>query len=475
MKKFSILIVFGFIIVHISFSQTEFSAFNATGGGYSTTYLSDYQTLGVNPANLGWKRKDQNISLGLLEFGTSVYSESLTRNQITNDLFDNSLILALEDKQKAAELFIGARLVGMISITHLGLSYQDEKIGGFAFNIRERIYWHSIFNENASSFLFLGFRDPYFDQKEIDDMGDTISAIANNMDFASSIYEGSDINFLHIREFNFGYGRKLYTMDEDIVLYGGVNFKYVQAYAGMQYYQFAEGNAVGFSALSPAYSIDYDTYTPSEMDVNGLKKSGVGFGFDIGTTVELYGKAKIGLALNDLGSINWDGNVYEGVDVRLFKIKTGGLDNYNFFEEGEMISVDEDPAGDDEWRGLANKRLGLPTNFRAGGSYRFNESVEVGTDLYVPVGGKVPGSYESPVLGLGVHYNPTSRIGLSTGLVTGGKIGTNVPFGISLFPVLNEFSSWEIGLAVRDITVLMSNKNPTVSSCFGFLRFSFGQ
>ncbi|MFU8843690.1 MAG: DUF5723 family protein [Bacteroidales bacterium] len=464
-----------FLGLQVSYSQIELSAFNATGGGYATTYLSDYQTLGVNPANLGWKRKDQTINFGLLEFCGSVYSESLKRNEIINDLFDSSLEFTLEDKQKAAELFISARLIGMISLTHLGASYQDEKIGGFGFNIRERIYWHSIFNENAASFLFLGYRDPYFDQKELNDEGDTIAAIATNMDFASGIYEGSDINFIHIREFNFGYGRELFMLDDGIVFYGGINLKYIQAYAGMQYYQFARGEAVGFSALSPAYDIDYDTYTPSAMDVNGLKKSGTGFGMDLGTTILFYEKTKIGLAFNDLGSINWEGNVYEGVDVRLFKMKTGGLDNYNIFEEGEVISVDEDPAGDDEWRGLPNKRLRLPASFRAGASHRFSEFIEVGTDLLFPVGDKVPGSFETPVFGLGVHYNPVRRVDLSIGVVTGGKFGTNVPFGISFFPVFNENASWEIGFAVRDISVLLINKNPTVSSCFGFLRFGFGK
>jgi hypothetical protein len=475
MKILTILITSGLIVFQAAYSQTEISSFNATGGGYATTFLSDYQTLGVNPANLGWKRKDQTINFGLLEFCGSVYSESLKRNEIINDLFSSSVEFTLEDKQKAAELFIGARLIGMISLTHLGASYQDEKIGGIGFNIRERIYWHSIFNDNAASFLFLGYRDPYFDQKEVNDEGDTISAIATNMAFASGIYEGSDVNFFHIREFNFGYGRELFNLDEDIVWYGGLNFKYIQGYAGMQYYQFTRGDAVGFSALSPAYDIDYDTYTPSAMEENGLRKSGTGFGIDLGTTVQLYDKTKIGLAFNDLGRIKWDGNVYEGTDVRLFKIRTGGMDNYNIFDEGEIISVDEDPAGDDEWRGLEYKRVRLPAKLRAGASHRFNEFIEVGTDLLFPVGDKVPGSFESPIFGLGIHYNPVRRVDLSIGVVTGGKFGTNVPVGISLFPLFNEHVSWEIGLAVRDISVLVVNKNPTVSICFGFLRFGFGK
>jgi hypothetical protein len=50
-SSFIIVLLFG---LTAGFAQTDINSFNAVGGGYSTTYLSDYQCLGINLANPGW-------------------------------------------------------------------------------------------------------------------------------------------------------------------------------------------------------------------------------------------------------------------------------------------------------------------------------------------------------------------------------------------------------------------------------------
>lgn len=100
--------------------------------------------------------------------------------------------------------------------------------------------------------------------------------------------------------------------------------------------------------------------------------------------------------------------------------------------------------------------------------------IEVGADIYVPLGEKVPGVYEAPVFGVGAKYDPANWVQLSLGVVSGGKFGTNVPFGVLFYPVKKETNTWEIGFSVRDLTSYFKSDNPTVSIAFGFLRFSFG-
>jgi len=63
----------------------------------------------------------------------------------------------------------------------------------------------------------------------------------------------------------------------------------------------------------------------------------------------------------------------------------------------------------------------------------------------------------------------------SIGVVTGGATGTKIPVGISFLPFNNNSFSWELGLAIQDITSYFSQNNPTVSVAVGLLRFSFGQ
>jgi hypothetical protein len=45
------------------YAQTDINSFNAVGGGFSTTYLNDYQCLGINPANLGWTKHSTTSNL----------------------------------------------------------------------------------------------------------------------------------------------------------------------------------------------------------------------------------------------------------------------------------------------------------------------------------------------------------------------------------------------------------------------------
>lgn len=472
MKKILLSCILIIFSSGILLSQTEISAFNATGGGYHTTFLSDYQCLGVNPANLGWTHNDHKMNLGFFEFAGSIYSEPLTKKQVMNDLFDGSFELSMDEKYDAAEQFTDARLLGIGSLMYAGFSYQDEKIGGIAFNVRERLLWNSVFNEYAARFLFLGYNDPYFDSVAYDD-GKRIG-ISTNPRYASDVYEGTDLHFLHTREFSLGYGREIINIDDDIVWYGGIGLKYILGYAGLQYYQQVSGDLLGFSALSPAYGVDYGEDTPSEVEGSGLKKVGSGFGFDIGTTFK-YKDLKVGLAVNDIGSINWNGDVYEGYDVKVYSIETDGIDSYNLFEEGELIGTDNAPDDPNQWLGLKDKKAKLPMNLRGGVSYDILSDLQVGADIYVPLAEGVPGVYEAPVFGLGARYNPSPGVQLSLGVVTGGKFGTNVPFGVTFIPVNNDDRTWTLGIATRDLMTLFTNNDPTLSICFGFLRFSFGQ
>jgi len=59
--------------------------------------------------------------------------------------------------------------------------------------------------------------------------------------------------------------------------------------------------------------------------------------------------------------------------------------------------------------------------------------------------------------------------------VTGGNTGTDVPMGISFFPFSNKSFTWEIGLAVHDVTTYFNQNKPTVSVALGIMRFSFGE
>ena len=488
MKRIIPLLLLTFSFCFIT-AQTEISSFNYTGAGYSTASINDYQSLGINPANLGWTRNDHKMNLGFFEFAGSIFSEALTKNQIQNDLFNSSFVLGNAGKADAADAFTDTKNFATGAVMYAGFSYQDEKIGGFAFNIRDRFVWHNILNESAANFLFLGYNDPYFNTYEFDTIRDqhgeitgfdTIAGRNEKPELASVLYKGTDYHMLLYREFNLGYGRKVIKND-NFGWYLGVNIKYILGQAMARYYQNDNGELIGNSALSPGFGVEYEGEGIYDGDVEklsgaGMKTVGSGFGFDIGTTIEIKQKLKIALAVNDIGSIKWNKNVYEAVDGGVWRVETAGIDNYNIFEEGELINSDHGPPPHDtSLVGIAEKSLSLPMNFRGGLSYTINEYIEAGLDAYIPLGEKVPGNFEAPVFGLGVRANPANWVQLSIGIVNGGNFGTNMPFGISFFPIKSDKTTLELGFATRDMLTLFQQTNPTVSVAFGFLRFSFGE
>jgi len=453
-------------------AQGEISAFNVSGSAYSVTSVTDYQCIGINPANLGWTRNDHSMNLGFFEFGGSMFSEPLEKKQVFQDLFTEDDIFSNTERLEATEKFTDTRLFARASFTWLGFSYQDEDFGGLAFSIRDRGLWNSVLDRDASEFVFLGYNSPYFDEYNIQG-GDTLWGVSSNPQKASELYEGTDLDFIWYREFNLSYGRIILD-NPDLKIYGGLGLKYLVGYAMAQYYEDG-GELTATSALSPLFEVDYGEPTPSAIEGEGAKPTGKGFGIDLGATFQIKEDLKISLAVNDIGSIKWDGNVYEGNDVDVWKMETSGINNYNIFEQAQNIVADNSPDTVSQWIGLEEKKISLPTNLRFGASYRFIPELEVGLDLLMPLQKDIPGAWEGPVFGLGTRYDAAKWVQLAMGFNYGEEIRFGIPFGVTFRAVNNEKSSWELGVSVRDLISVFKQSEPHISYAFGFFRFSFGE
>jgi hypothetical protein len=449
-------------------SQTQSGAFTVTGAGYSTAVVTDYQCVGLNPANLGWKRNNHLMNFGVGEANISVYSEPLKRT-LVDELFNTGSDFTPEEKQEAVQNFTATKLQLEGSINGFGLSYQDEKIGGFAFAVKERLMWDSFLNEQSADLLFNGYNASYFDSITVDiETGDTLG-VKLNPELVSDLFEDTRLEMVWFREYNFSYGRSI-IKKEKFSIYGGIGIKYIRGYSVFNY-SYKDGVIKAFSALNPTLNVDYDEYSPSEIEGTEYQSVGSGWGLDFGLAALLFDKVRIGLAITDIGQIKWDGNVYEGEDAVLNNIETSGLDNYNIFELDDNVAFGQFKWGG--WTGLENKTTQLPMNVKFGGAYLLKEKYEFGTEFYFPAN-DTPGSYDKLIFGIGTRIMPVKWFRGSIGMVTGGATGTNIPVGISFFPFNNNSFSWELGIAVRDITSYFSQNNPTVSVAMGLFRFSFG-
>ena len=471
----------------LCYAQAEMSAFTATGkAGVATTFVTDYQSMGINPSNLGWKSKNEKmISLGLLEVGFSIYSEALAKSELVQSFKTGNTEFTTAEKIAAAEEFTKTDLSMNFDLQWIALAVQPtEKSGGFAFGVKERFQWFSNFGETLSQILFLGYQAEYFTKLILND-GDTIDNLANLPDTTiakivkgycdlpqkfSDIIADSRMSMAWYREYNLSYGRRVVEADK-FSLYAGIGLKYLTGLALLDI-RTTGGNLEAFSAITPAFGINYGDSVadnnPSTIKSRGFlpKAVGKGFGLDIGISAIFFEKLKVGVAINDIGSITWDGNVYKAADDQLVDMTSAGFASYNIIKEAEGIMGD---SGIFNWSGIQDKKLNLPTNIRLGASFMPNEKFEVGFDLVMPMN-KAAGNYQKALLAIGLDVIPVPWFKVSTGFAVGGNYGFNLPFGI-LFS-LGE-GTWEMGVASRDIITFFSQKSPTLSASVGLLRFRF--
>ncbi|MDQ3073540.1 MAG: hypothetical protein M3Q97_09800, partial [Bacteroidota bacterium] len=120
-------------------AQQELMPFPLTGSGLGTTLSTDYQALGLNPANLGmpWQRR---IRWGFAEVGAAVYSGALNKSDIKKSFlrFGDRDTLTAQDKRNAARELAYNPIAVNVSFTSIGAGYQSDLLGGIAFSIQDK-------------------------------------------------------------------------------------------------------------------------------------------------------------------------------------------------------------------------------------------------------------------------------------------------------------------------------------------------
>jgi len=104
MNKIKIVVLL-ILISTLALGQGEGSVFSSTGRGVSTTFATDYQSLGINPANLGWSKefKGKTIAFGLGETGFSA-SSKLFNNESILDVKPLSLNFGVDGSKSYNDL-----------------------------------------------------------------------------------------------------------------------------------------------------------------------------------------------------------------------------------------------------------------------------------------------------------------------------------------------------------------------------------
>lgn len=508
MKKlvYTIFLFLGFQSV---FAQEQ-NSFKATGrGGVATTFATDYQAIGVNAANLGIRKnfRDPSFTFGFLETNLFFSSEDLDRNELFHSIFNPKAasikLGSHEEKKEAAERMTNSKIAANIELTWFGFHYSRPKFGGIAVSMVDRMQLSLFLGKTASEIAFLGYNASYFSSLSLTNglvipNNPNVSDIQREQVYLGAVpsdsaqtyakvLDGTRISSMWFREYNLSYGKK--TIDEyNFSLHLGVGYRFI---SGIALLNIESRNGVleqNSLSLSPTFGLNFNNdpaivkapgFIPADPNASILQQAlfakpvGYGNGFDFGLNMVIRRNLYIGFAINNIGSITWDGNVTSlNKDGKLAQFAAAGLNTYSFFDGSNAFQFGGDESAL-KIVGVPPIKTELPTVIRAGISYEYFKTFHIGIDIIAPQK-RTAGSLNSPIIAIGGDWQINRLIKLSSGFSIGGNTDRlNFPIGFTYTGLRRRY---ELGASIRDVRTLLidiKNGGSTLSFSTGFLRFRF--
>src|SRR5215467_3365961 len=152
------------------------------GGGNSgagSCLFRDYQSIGVNPANLGIFNEDAvKVNFGLFEANGLFYSDALPKSEVLPSLFGRNPLNS-DEKTSIAQLFLENGNSFSSEVDPISIAVQFPKVGGFGFKWRERLTGSAILTHPLADIVFNGINSQYIDTIITDVIGQEIGIISD--------------------------------------------------------------------------------------------------------------------------------------------------------------------------------------------------------------------------------------------------------------------------------------------------------
>lgn len=448
-----------------AFGQIDMGIPAAAGkGGTANAMLGNFDCIGINPSNLGW-RDNHVFSFTVANVGLTAQSRALDFNTLRNALMNPSDTFTMAQKQEYANAFATPEGFNFTAnINWFAASLYFPKFGGLAVNIRDRAFAHVTLSQNASEVMFLGANAPaYLDS----------SALTQNI---SNFFDGTSISMLHYREVNIAYGRKLFglgTKAEDgtqpIEFFGGIGFKMLWGLGNVDA-NIQNGLLAGNTSLTSTYEVNYGNIQNFTSVKSGELFNNVGQGtaIDFGFSTVINEKIRAAVSFSDMGEITWTQNLLLASDTIMPALDstTTGINSWDMSSQASYFFgdlVNYDPG-----REYTTK---LPGRMRLGYGMKIGERVNIGADVVIPLN-KTSYNLASPYIALGGEVKILEFLKFHAGVAGNQDIGWNVPAGITIGPI----GFFEIGLASGDVlTYFSKSDNPNLSFALGVIRFNFNK
>lgn len=431
-------------------------------GGTATAMIGNYECIGINPSNLGW-RDNYKFSFTIANVGLAAQSRALDFPTLRNALVHPNDTFSMAQKDAYAAQFATPEGFNFnANINWFAASIYFPKFGGLAINIRDRAFAHVTLSQTAADILFKGVNSSiYLDS----------TAYGQNM---SSVLDGTSMTMLHYRELNLTYGRKLFGLgtktesgEQPIEFFGGVGFKMLWGLGNMDV-KIGDGSLFGHTSLTTTYNVDYGDIKnfTAEKSASMFNSVGSGTAIDFGFSAIINEKIRAAISFTDIGSIKWAENTLLASDTLMPSLDSTstGFDSWNMSQQASFFIGDFM-----KYESGAGYSTPLPGRMRLGYGMKLGERVNVGMDVVVPLN-KSLYNIQSPYIAVGGEIKIAEILRFHVGFAGNKEIGWNVPAGITLGPL----GFLEIGLATGDVlTYFAKTDNPNMSFALGVIRFNF--
>ena len=455
MKK--IIIVFALIIIS---SVPSFAQYGSSGasdarrmslGNTSNAISRGIYSIGINPANL--LNTDQTVNFttvlpipNISVMGGSSFMTLNDLNYYFGGVNGQSRVLTDNDIQNFSSLFSGGGLVlGNANVTLFSIGVKlAPSIGTFGFSMNDVVSTNVTIPQALSQLIA---------------DGNTTNSTFNFNDMSASAW--------WLRDYSLTYAREITEIPQNIFskIAAGITFKMVQGFAyvgtqqvnsslstGAQNQLTVDANNSFLSAFSDNFHVKYSYTTDTTKGKMTLfpTPAGTGLGIDFGLSASIGSKWNFGVAITDIGNINWDKNA-------AITSSSGQFTATDLVQQSQRDSLKNKFKGTSDSTGSFS--TSLPTALRLGAAYKFDFGANswpgtllVAMDINQGFN-DVPGNSTKTRVSIGAEWKPMNWIPyLRTGFSFGGLTGFHWGLGLGI-----EAGVLEFNLSTLDMQSLVSN------------------
>ena len=368
---------------------------------------------------------------------------------------------SLDERRNVAQQLADGPTRADVNLRWVGWSRHGSR-GGLAWSIDDRYTVNLEPSPALAEFVMLGPASSLFDQVELEDgtlvdvdsltdaqFPEVVQAFGGGGLLAlEQLLDGGAFAVQHVRSYGAGFGLNL-IRTRALALSVGMGARY---YRGTGYYEVDIEERTAFAAFNRGFGAEL--VAENATLGSALRPAGFGVALDFAVRVEVAGLWFASLAVNELGSMDWQGESYSlqnpVADLSGWADQQGGvLDVLNQSLTPTSLFLTATPE---------RRVVALPTRVRLNGGMRLGNRATIGVELAAPVNDALLRQPTEIGLGGKTHFAGFHLIG---GWRWQKEGGIRTPIAIIWAP---KSSQGQLGLATGDF--------------FGFLaperRWSFG-